>query len=135
MLMLCSGPAALAQASRRRPRLEPRPSEPPGPKPHYPHFTDAEIRAIRDYYAPGSGNTPPGPGKNGALPPALRKQLYRRGVLPPDTDHLLEAFPETLVRHLPPPPKGYRHALAGGLALLIEEATGLIVDTIALGAR
>lgn len=135
LAVLCLAAPAFPQARRRKPRLEPRPAEPPGPKPHYPHFTDAEIRAIREYYAPGSGNIPPGLAKGESLPPGLRQQLHRRATVPHAVLDKLEGFPGDLARRVLPPPKGYRHALTGGIALLIEEDSNLIVDTLDLAAR
>jgi hypothetical protein len=134
--VLCLASSLSAQTTRRRkPKLEPKPSEPPGPKPQYPQFTDAEIRVIREFYSPASGNPPPGLAKRDTLPPGLRKQLHRRGTLPPGLDDKLHDFPEDLARKVPPPPKGYRHGIVGGTVLLFEEATSLIVDTIDLAVR
>jgi hypothetical protein len=134
--LLCLAPAVAAQTRRRRkPKLEPKPSEPPGPKPQYPQFTDAEVRVIREFYSPASGNLPPGLAKREALPPGLRKQLHRRGTLPPGLKDKMHEFPEDLARRVPPPPKGYRRGIAGGIVLLFDETTSLIVDTIDLAVR
>lgn len=99
----------------------------------YPAFRDAEIRLILDFYRPGTGNLPPGIARKGEFPPGIMKQLARGKGLPPGLEKKLEDFPPPLARQFPPPPAGYRRALCGNFALLVQEGTNLVVDLVALG--
>lgn len=99
----------------------------------YPAFRDAEVRLLLDFYRPGSGNLPPGIARKGEFPPGIMKQLVRGKGLPPGLEKKLEDFPPPLARQFPPPPAGYRRALYGNFALLIQEGTNLVVDLVALG--
>jgi hypothetical protein len=99
----------------------------------HPAFRDAEIRLIVDFYRPGSGNLPPGIARKGEFPPGIMKQLARGKGLPPGLEKKLEEFPAPLARQFPPPPAGYRRALCGNFALLLQEGTNLVVDLVALG--
>jgi hypothetical protein len=106
------------------------------PKETYPFFHDAETKLILDFYRPGSGHLPPGLAKRGgALPPGLQKQLRVTGTLPPGIEKHLEPFPADLDRRLGPVPAGYRRVLAGTTALLVQDATNLIVDVLELIRR
>lgn len=107
-------------------------AEPAGPrKATYPFFHDAETKLILDFYRPGSGHLPPGLAKRGGeLPPGLQKQLRVTGTLPPGIEKKLEPFPPDLERRLTPVPAGYRRVVAGTVALLVQDATNLIVDVL-----
>jgi hypothetical protein len=98
----------------------------------YPAFRDAEIRILLDFYRPGSGHLPPGIARKGEFPPGIMKQLARGKGLPPGLAAKLEPLPEPLARQFPPPPPGYRRALCGNFALLLEDSTLLVVDIVNL---
>jgi len=100
------------------------------PREQYPFFTDAENRLILDYYRPGSGNVPPVAAKREAPKP-----LARGGTLPEALEKSVEAFPKELDRRLRTVPTGYRRILHGHLALLVQDTTRLIVDTLDVSRR
>ncbi len=99
-------------------------------------FIEQDRRLILDYYGPGTGHLPPGLAKRGGnLPPGLQKQLQRNGALPPGLQKKIEPFPPDLAARLTPLPPGYRRSVVGTTALLIHDATNLVVDIIELARR
>jgi hypothetical protein len=101
------------------------------------YFVEPDIRAIREYYAPG-GSLPPGLAKRGGdLPPGLEKQLRRNGALPPGLQKKLAPFPRELDARLAalPPDCGCRRVALGGWAILIQDASNTILDIIELSRR
>ena len=93
-------------------------------------FTEVERRLIHDYFGVpvphggGGGGLPPGLAKREQLPPGLAKRdqlppgLAKRD-LPPDLEHRLG-----LSRY------GTRRVIVGNDVLLIQAATGLVLDVI-----
>lgn len=90
---------------------------------------------MRDYYHPASGHLPPGQARKSAFPPGLMKQVARGKALPPGLESKIEPFPSELERRLPSPPAGYRRALCGTFAVLIQESTSLVADLASLVRR
>ncbi|MBY0373130.1 MAG: hypothetical protein K2Q23_04000 [Bryobacteraceae bacterium] len=100
-----------------------------------PVFSPDDIRIIAGFYGPGTGNLPPGLAKRGGnLPPGLQKQLVRNGQLPPGLQKKLTPFPPALNQQLPPLGAGYRRVLVDRWALLVADASNLILDTIDLSS-
>jgi hypothetical protein len=98
-------------------------------------FPAEQVRIILDYYQPSTSNLPPGLAKRGGkLPPGLEKQLRRNGQLPPGLAKRLVPFPADLERRLPPQP-GCRRAVLDSWALLIHDATNVVLDIIDLTRR
>jgi hypothetical protein len=98
-------------------------------------FLPREASIIVGYYGGGTGNLPPGLAKRGGnLPPGLEKQLRRNGHLPPGLQKKLTPFPVDLEHRLPPlsPDCGCRRVIAGSWALLIHDATNVILDVLDL---
>ncbi len=90
---------------------------------------------IVDYFHPASG-LPPGLARRGGdLPPGLEKQLRRNGKLPPGLQKKLVAFPRDLEVTLPQVQPGYRRVTLGTWALLVQDATNVILDVIDLSRR
>ena len=100
-------------------------------------FGPADSRLILDYYHPaGSSGLPPGLAKRGGdLPPGLEKQLRRNGTLPPGLQKKLSPFPRELDVRLAPPPSGCRRVTLGTRALLVQDATNVVLDIIDLTVR
>ncbi len=73
--------------------------------------------------------------RGGDLPPGLEKQLRRNGTLPPGLQKKLAPFPAGLEARLTPVLPGYRRVTVGGWALLIQDATNLVMDVIDLSRR
>jgi hypothetical protein len=102
-------------------------------------FTDLERRLIQDYYArqgagssglsqgagPGQGH---GRGHGGGLPPGIQRRLDRGGTLPPGIAR--QALPPGLAGQLPPSPTGYIRQVVGADVVLVDIATGVIMDII-----
>lgn len=96
-------------------------------------FSTDERRIIVQYYGGQGGHLPPELAKRGGdLPPGLAKQLQRNGTLPPGLQKKIEPIPPDLVRMLPPPPEGHRRVVVGTWALLIRDATNVVLDIIDL---
>jgi len=130
LVLLCF--VALAQGQQAEPAKEVK--EAPGEQ--YPFFTDAENRLILDFYRPGSGHVPPGLAKRDNPPSAVApKPLSRGGMVPATLEKALEPFPKDLDRRLTTVPSGYRRVLYGTTALLVQDATRLIVDALDLPKR
>ena len=113
-------------------------------------FSELERHVIEDYYrnkygkslkegkrkAKGKGKgkknkqkgLPPGLAKRDTLPPGLAKQLQKNGRLPPGLEKrdLPSGLRSTLPRRLP----GQKRVVVDNDILLIEEATGLILDIL-----
>lgn len=77
----------------------------------------------------GRGNgLPPGLAKKSTLPPGLRKQLERKGHLPPGL--AANPLPYEAVVNLPPPANGTERAIVDTSVVLLEKGTGLILDVL-----
>ena len=127
LVLLCF--VAVANGQQAEPAKE-------APGEQYPFFTDAEIRIILDFYRPGSGHLPPGLAKRDGPPSAVApKPLSRGGTVPATLEKALEPFPKDLDRRLTTVPSGYRRVLFGAMALLLQDATRLIVDALDLTRR
>ncbi len=66
--------------------------------------------------------------KHKSLPPGLAKQLHRNGILPPGLRR--NYLPPGLTSRLPGLPPGHARVLVGNDVLLIQQATGLILDIL-----
>lgn len=111
-------------------------------------FSEIEKRTIEEYYQGRFGKPvaqqkkkgkhhnkgkkqkglPPGLAKRQSLPPGLAKQLERNGRLPPGLEK--RNLPEGLAKLLPPPRHGQQRVVVDNDVLLIETATGLILDIL-----
>jgi len=95
-------------------------------------FQSVDRRVIVDYYRAQPSGLPPGLAKRGDLPPGLEKQLRRNGKLPPGLEKKLVAFPPDVEVRLPPCPPEVRRGMVGGIAVMWNSRTGLIVDAAVL---
>ncbi len=71
---------------------------------------------------------PPGLAKKESLPPGLAKQLERNGQLPPGLEK--RNLPSDLSSRLPKRLPGQKRVIVDNDVVLIEEATGLILDVL-----
>lgn len=85
-------------------------------------FSAGDMRLIEDYYRP----------RLGQLPPGLEKKLARGGTLPPGWQKKVGAFPPELVGRLGPVPVGYSRVVSGRVALLVHDATNVVMDILEL---
>jgi len=69
---------------------------------------------------------PPGLAKKEKLPPGLAKQLEKNGTLPPGLAK--RGLPEDLETELPKPTEGLERAIVDNAVVLVEKATGRIID-------
>jgi hypothetical protein len=69
-----------------------------------------------------------GRGRGGGLPPSLQMQLERNGTLPPGLAK--RELPPGLRKKLGAAPPGTERAVAGNDVVLLEKATGKILDVI-----
>jgi hypothetical protein len=109
-------------------------------------FTELEKQTIERYYRNRFGKDiepkekkkskgkkeqkglPPGLAKRDTLPPGLAQQLQRNGRLPPGLEK--RDLPDDLRSMLPRRLPGHKRVIVDNDVLLIEEATGLILDIL-----
>ena len=77
----------------------------------------------------GDNRMPPGLAKKAQLPPGLAKQLERNGTLPPGLAK--RDLPSDLDRQLPAAVDTLERTIVDTSVVLVEKATGRIVDIIA----
>jgi len=75
------------------------------------------------------GGLPPGLAKRDTLPPGLQRQLDEKGRLPPGLEK--RALPTELADRLPPRRDGTEIVIVDRDVLLVQAATGLVLDAIA----
>ena len=85
-------------------------------------FSRADVRVIRQHYAPRYGN----------LPPGLKKKVARGGELPPGWRKKFEPFPVAVERKLPALPHGYRRGVVDGHAVIFDSRRNVVVDVAVL---
>ncbi len=71
---------------------------------------------------------PPGLAKKEKLPPGLAKQMEKNGTLPPGLAK--RDLPEDLNAKLPDPVEGLERTIVDNAVILVEKATGRIVDIL-----
>ena len=98
-------------------------------------FAPSDRVVIGDYYRAGRGLPPGLARRNGDLPPGLEKQLRRNGALPPGLERRFAPFPAEIESRLPPCPPDVRRGTIGGVAVMYNSRTGLIVDAFAIVSR
>ncbi len=92
-------------------------------------FSQVEKNIIKDFFrAQGGKKFKAKKFKHKLLPPGLAKHIRRRGTLPPGLQK--RALPPGLRSRLPGLPPGQARVLVGNDVLLIQEATGLILDIL-----
>lgn len=95
-----------------------------------PYFSTQRTTLIRDYFlqSQASGNCPPGLAKknNGCQPPGQAKKWQKGQRLPADVTYY--DLPSTLLNELGRTPDGQKIIRVGTAVLLINAATGLIID-------
>ena len=117
----------------------------------HPAFSEVDKRLIRDFFrgltaktvgagrggsagkgrSAGKGKSkqwPPGLAKRNDLPPGLAMRWKRFGTLPPGLAK--RTLPGDLNRRLGRPPPGHERIITGQDVLLVERATGLIIDIL-----
>jgi len=87
-----------------------------------------QVRRIPGRKGKDKRGLPPGLAKRDSLPPGLQKQLERNGTLPPGLQ--ARALPGDLERDLPDLPDGVERGTVDDDVMLIEKATGRILDII-----
>ncbi len=94
-------------------------------------FRGADREIIYDHYRAYPAGLPPGLAKRGGdLPPGLAKQLRRNGRLPPGLEKKLVPFPVELERRLPPLPPHHVRCFIGDRAIIYDQRTGGILDSL-----
>ena len=96
------------------------------------YFSSQRTSLIRDYYlqSQASGNCPPGLAKknNGCQPPGQAKKWQKGDRLPRDITYY--DLPDALLNELGRTPEGQKIIRVGTAVLLINVASGLIIDAI-----
>lgn len=94
-------------------------------------FRSEHRQMIYDYYGGRREGLPPGLAKRGGdLPPGLAKQLQRNGRLPPGLEKRMVPFPVELERRMPILPPHYRRCFIGDRAIVYDDRTRSIVDSL-----
>ena len=83
-------------------------------------FTASDRAVVTTYYR-GKG-----------LPPGIEKQLRRNGRLPPGLAKKFTPFAPEVEMRLPPCPPDVRRGTVGGVAVMYNSRTGLIIDAFAV---
>ncbi len=103
-------------------------------------FTELEKQIIETYFKKEDTETstnetknkkkglPPGLAKKEKLPPGLAKQLEKNGTLPPGLAK--RNLPADLESELPDPVEGLERTIVDNAVVLVEKATGRIIDII-----
>lgn len=98
-------------------------------------FSELERQLTRDFFRRQGGNfrgkstqLPPGLAKRQTLPPGLAMQIQRNGILPPGLAK--RNLPPGLASRLPALPLGQQRLIVGNDVVLVERATGLILDVL-----
>lgn len=107
-------------------------------------FSELEKQIIKKYFKKTNSETnvsddknkkknkqkdlPPGLAKKEKLPPGLAKQLERNGILPPGLAK--RDLPADLNAELPDLVEGLERAIVDNAVVLVEKATGRIVDIL-----
>ncbi len=92
-------------------------------------FSQVEKNIIRNFFgAPGGKKFKAKKFKYKPLPPGLAKHIRRHGTLPPGLRR--NYLPPGLSSRLPGLPPGQARVLIGNDVLLIQQATGLILDIL-----
>ena len=96
------------------------------------HLPDAEEidrpKKAKKHKGKKKKGLPPGLAKRKTLPPGLAKQLERNGRLPPGLEK--RELPSSLESMLPSVLPGYERTLVDNDVVLIERATGVIMDIL-----
>jgi len=71
---------------------------------------------------------PPGLSRRANMPPGLQKQMDRNGRLPPGLAN--RELPANLQTRLPPPVSGTERVISGNDMVLVDQATGVILDIL-----
>jgi hypothetical protein len=85
-------------------------------------FSAADVKIIREHYAPRYRN----------LPPGLRKKVARGGQLPPGWQKKYEAFPVALEQRLPRLSPEYHRGVVDGHAVIYNSKTSVVIDVAVL---
>jgi hypothetical protein len=96
-------------------------------------FAPGDRSYLSSYFR--TNGLPPGLAKKGDLPPGLEKQLRRNGRLPPGLEKKLVPFPATIEARLPPCPPDVHRGFMGGVAVMYNSRTGLVLDAMAVVGR
>lgn len=76
----------------------------------------------------GQGDRPKGQAKRETSPPGLQQQVQKGGTLPPGLEK--RSLPSNVSQRLGPPPRGTERYIAGNDVVLVEKATGVVLDII-----
>lgn len=85
-------------------------------------FSNADVRVLRDYYAP----------RYRSLPPGLQKKYARTGQLPPGWAKRMQPIPVFIERQLVVLPPDYRRGVVDGNAVIYSPRRGVIIDATVL---
>ena len=91
-------------------------------------FTNDDRRIIRSHYDSRRKSLPPGLAKKKELPPGLRKQIARKGHLPPGLEG--DRLPADLEKQLSRIPDGHLRIRVGADIVLMNGESRLILDVI-----
>lgn len=91
---------------------------------------DSDTSAAKDQKGGGKkqGGLPPGLARKEKLPPGLERQLQKKGTLPPGLAK--RNLPPDLASRLPSTPPDLERIIVDTNVLLVEKATGVILDII-----
>lgn len=100
-----------------------------------PNAAPLDRDVIVNYYRETPGGLPPGLAKRGGLPPGLENQLRRNGTLPPGLAKKMAPLPRALQAQLGSCPPDVRRGIIGGIAVMYNSKTGLVLDSVVIAGR
>ena len=124
LLMLALGLAVAASAAALTPGTSAAASS---------EITDAifgaiEKKIIKDFFGGGEKKAKKNKGKSGEMPPGLARHIERYGTLPPGLAK--KSLPPGLADRLPATKAGQKRVIVGNDVVLVQAATGVILDII-----
>ncbi len=91
-------------------------------------FGAIEKKIIKDFFGGGEKKAKKNKGKSGKMPPGLARHIERYGTLPPGLAK--KSLPPGLAGRLPATTAGRNRVIVGNDVVLVQTATGVILDII-----
>ena len=91
-------------------------------------FGAIEKKIIKDFFGGGEKKAKKNRGKSGEMPPGLARHIERYGTLPPGLAK--KPLPPGLAGRLPATTAGRKRVIVGNDVVLVQTATGVILDII-----
>lgn len=95
-----------------------------------PQFTDHDRQVVNKYYQQHHDHAPAGLRSRDQLTPEQERRLQSGQTLDRPLQRQMHSVPRTLLRRLPPAPRGDRYELLGQHVVLVDRHNNVIRDVI-----